>query len=239
MDCNNIQSNICAICGQKKSIKELTNPEAVRDGILNIIKKSHPEWNGGGLICEADLNVYRSLYIEEALRKQKGEISSLDRRVLKGMREHEIISQNINQAFERQLTLGERVADRVATFGGSWRFIGLFMGIMVLWVIVNSLLLLVAKPFDPYPFILLNLFLSSLAALQAPVIMMSQNRQEDRDRLRAEEDYRINLKAELEIRHINEKLDHLIGKQWQRLLEIQQIQLDLMKDMAKSNDEEE
>jgi len=98
-------------------------------------------------------------------------------------------------------------------------------------VCINSALI-IWKPFDPYPFIFLNLILSCLAAIQAPIIMMSQNRQEARDRLHAEQDYRMNLKAELEIRHLHEKIDHLLMNQWQRLMEIQQIQMELMDELS-------
>ena len=115
--------------------------------------------------------------------------------------------------------MGEALADRIATFGGSWKFIIVFGSVLGTWIVINALVLR-AKPFDPYPFILLNLILSCLAAIQAPVIMMSQNRQEAKDRLRSEHDYRINLKAELEIRHLHEKLDHLLSHQWERLAEI-------------------
>src|SRR5262245_2715004 len=129
-----------------------------------------------------------------------------------------------NQAYEEGMTFGERVADQVAQFGGSWTFIGSFLLFMILWMILNHQL---KRPFDPYPFILLNLCLSCLAALQAPIIMMSQNRQEAKDRLRSENEYLVNLKAELEIRHLNLKLDRLLSLQWQRLLEIQRIQMEL------------
>ena len=116
-------------------------------------------------------------------------------------------------------------------FGGSWIFISLFGAFILIWIVINTVLLMV-RPFDPYPFILLNLMLSCLAAVQAPIIMMSQNRQEARDRLRSESDYRVNLKAELEIRHLHEKLDHLLQHQWQRLIEIQQIQIELMNEIV-------
>ena len=135
-----------------------------------------------------------------------------------------------NPEFDRSLTLGERVADRVAEFGGSWRFIILFFAVMAVWITVNSIYLLF-QPFDPYPFILLNLGLSLLAAVQAPIIMMSQNRQEARDRLRAENDYQVNLKAELEVRAVSEKLDLLIHQHWAHLLEIQQVQTEMIQDM--------
>ena len=128
-------------------------------------------------------------------------------------------------------TLGERMADRVADFGGSWTFIILFFGILALWMGVNASFML-ARPFDPYPYIFLNLMLSCLAAIQAPIIMMSQNRQESRDRLRSKNDYQINLKAELEIRQLHEKVDHLLKRQWERLMEIQEIQIELMSEMT-------
>lgn len=124
------------------------------------------------------------------------------------------------------------MADRLADFGGSWLFIGIFCGTLAIWIIMNSVVMLM-KPFDPYPYIFLNLILSCLAAIQAPVILMSQNRQEARDRIQAEHDYRINLKAELEIRHLHEKIDHLLMNQWQRLMEIQQIQMELMQELAR------
>jgi uncharacterized membrane protein len=121
----------------------------------------------------------------------------------------------------------------VADFGGSWNFIGLFALVLVVWMAFNVWVASRAV-FDPYPFILLNLVLSCVAALQAPIIMMSQKRQEAKDRLRAENDYRVNLKAELEIRNLHEKVDHLITRQWERLAEIQQIQLEIMQDLAPS-----
>lgn len=124
------------------------------------------------------------------------------------------------------------MADKLADFGGSWLFIGIFCGVLIIWLFMNSVALIM-KPFDPYPYIFLNLVLSCLAAIQAPVILMSQNRQEVRDRLHAEQDYRVNLKAELEIRHLHEKIDHLLMNQWQRLMEIQQIQMELMEELAR------
>jgi CRP/FNR family cyclic AMP-dependent transcriptional regulator len=118
------------------------------------------------------------------------------------------VARNPNQIIEEKLTFGQRVADRVASFGGSWNFIGLFALALVAWVILNTIIL-TSHPFDPFPFILLNLFLSMLAALQAPVIMMSQNRQDAKDRVRSEQDYKVNLKAELEIEELHRKLDEL------------------------------
>jgi uncharacterized membrane protein len=133
---------------------------------------------------------------------------------------------------KENLTVGQKLADGVAKFGGSWGFIISFGVFLIIWIGINSYFLL-QKPYDPYPFILLNLILSCLAALQAPIIMMSQNRKDQKDRIRAENDYKINLKSELEIRHLHEKMDNLVQKQWQRLLEIQRLQLDIMEETQK------
>jgi len=137
----------------------------------------------------------------------------------------------VEETWEDRRTTGERLADIVAEFGGSWRFIISFAVVLIVWMAFN-VWAATQRVFDPYPFILLNLVLSCLAAIQAPIIMMSQKRQETKDRLRSENDYRVNLKAELEIRHLHEKIDHLINRQWERLAEIQQIQLEIMEDLA-------
>jgi len=183
------------------------------------------------MLCPDCVNLFRSEYVEDALEDERGQLSRLDIEVLRSLKEQETLTENLNLAFEKDLTLGQFVADRVASFGGSWTFITIFFCVLVLWMAVNSSLLL-ARPFDPYPFILLNLALSCLAAIQAPIIMMSQNRQEARDRLRSEHDYQVNLKAELEIRHLHEKVDILLKHQWQKLLEVQQIQMDLMRELV-------
>ena len=143
----------------------------------------------------------------------------------------EPVSRNPENEAEDTYTFGERLADGVAEFGGSWTFILSFLAVLIFWMLLN-VLFLGARPFDPYPFILLNLVLSSLAALQAPVIMMSQRRQEKKDRLRAENDYRVNLKSELEIRQLHEKIDHQLAHQWEKLVELQQIQIELLEENA-------
>lgn len=200
--------------------------------VADLILRKHPAWPAHGLICADCLNHFRTEYVEDVLELQKGELSTLEHEVLQSLREHEVLAKNINLEFEQQLTLGERLADKVAEFGGSWVFIITFLTVMGIWIAFNVGFLL-SGPFDPYPFILLNLVLSCIAALQAPIIMMSQNRQESKDRLRAEHDYQVNLKAELEIRHLSGKIDLLMTHQWQRLLEIQRIQLDTMQDFAR------
>jgi uncharacterized membrane protein len=224
----------CQVCKQEKTMDEVLYGELVRPSVVETIRKRYPEWSDSGYICLNDLNHFRAEYIEDVLEEDKGELSLLESEVVRSMTEHDLLSRDINTDFEEQLTLGERMADRVAEFGGSWNFLLCFAAVMVLWIGANSVAF-IWKPFDPYPFILLNLALSCLAAIQAPIIMMSQNRQEDKDRLRGEQDYRVNLKAELEIRHLNEKLDHLIVHQWERLLKIQQIQMELMKELVPKN----
>jgi uncharacterized membrane protein len=224
-------SQICEICGKPCRPADQVPVEFIREPVAQLIREAHPEWSGKGLVCRQDLNIYRDKYVRRMLETEKGELTTLEEQVMQSLKAHELISDNLNVDFQKRLTLGERIADKIASFGGSWKFIIIFMSMLVIWIFINSLLLL-KRPFDPYPFILLNLILSCLAAIQAPVIMMSQNRQEAKDRLRSEYDYRINLKAELEIRHLHEKLDHLITHQWQRLLEIQQIQMDLMEEIS-------
>jgi uncharacterized membrane protein len=218
----------CQICNRTKAAMVPT--ALIRPAIVAEIQKSYPDFSTTGYICAEDLNRFRFQYVQNLMVSEKGELTTLDHDVLESLHQHELLSSNINVEFDKKQSFGEDLADTIATFGGSWRFIIFFGIVLTVWIGVNSAVLL-WKPFDPYPFILLNLILSCLAAMQAPVIMMSQNRQEAKDRLRAENDYRINLKAELEIRHLQEKIDHLLSRQWERLVEIQQIQMELMTEL--------
>ncbi|MBS3131963.1 DUF1003 domain-containing protein [Candidatus Woesearchaeota archaeon] len=218
---------VCNICQHKKGLNRVTPAELVREPIVKTIRKVHPDWEPLGYICNLDLRGFREQHIQDLLVTELGELDTLEKNVLESVKEHDIISENIEERFERKLSFGEKISDKVAEFGGSWKFIISFFAFLLVWVAVNTILLF-KRPFDPYPYILLNLLLSTLAAIQAPVIMMSQNRQEDRDRLRSQHDYKVNLKAELEIRLLNEKVDHLLKHQWQRLLEIQQVQLEML-----------
>ena len=223
---------VCRICGKGKSRAEVLRAESVRDAIAQIILKSVPDWKSEGYICKDDLNSFRSKYVHDLLESEKGELTTLEKEVMQSLREHELLSENINVTFDEKLSFGDQLADRIALFGGSWRFILIFTGIFTGWIALNSVQFLLAKPVDPYPYILLNLILSCLAAIQAPIIMMSQNRQEAKDRIQSEHDYRINLKAELEIRHLHEKVDHLLLNQWQKLMDIQELQMDLIEEMS-------
>jgi len=182
-----------------------------------------------------DLNLYRSQLVEKLLQVERGELSVLEQDVIRSLKEQEIIAENTNKEIAASTTLGDRLADTIASFGGSWKFLIMFGVGMSVWILFNSVQA-TGKSIDPFPFILLNLVLSCLAAVQAPVIMMSQNRQESKDRVRAEHDYRVNLKAELEIRQLHSKLDMLLTHQWQRLLEIQQIQTELIQQIANRED---
>ena len=176
-----------------------------------------------GLIYEG---TGRMRYTEDLLKQEHGEFTELDRQVAESIARQDTIAENTEEEFEENRTFGDVVSDHLASFGGSWAFLISFGVVLVVWMAVN--VVAGTHAYDPYPFILLNLCLSCIAAIQAPIIMMSQKRQEVKDRLRADNDYRVNLKAELEIRHLHEKLDYLISRQWQRLAEIQQIQMEMM-----------
>src|SRR6266567_3438961 len=223
---------ICQICKKPKSPHGGMLAELIRPSLLEFIKKAMPDFDSKGFICFDDLGEFRKDYVKEVLQDEIGELSVLDQEVIESLQQHEIVSSDISKQFEKKLTFGERLSDHIASFGGSWRFIILFGTVLFGWIILNAIFLL-DRGFDPYPFILLNLILSCLAAIQAPIIMMSQNRAELRDRLRAENDYKVNLKAELEIRHLHEKIDHLLRRQYNRLFEIQQIQIELLEEISR------
>lgn len=220
----------CHVCQCSFPLKSLQPWMSVRSGVSALIAGAAPGWAEGGLICHADLAKFRRLYVEDLLEQERGELSALDREVIASLESGQILSRQPD--VEEAVTLGERAADIVASFGGSWTFILTFLGVLVSWIAINVVGIL-KSPFDPYPFILLNLVLSCVAALQAPVIMMSQRRQETKDRLRGQNDYQVNLKAELEIRQLHEKIDHQLANQWQKLVEMQQIQIDLLEERVR------
>ncbi len=226
------ENRVCQICGKKQPAVALMRASAVRPVIVQLIQQEHPGWSDDGFICEDDLDDYRDRYVRSLIEAEKGELTDLEREVYDSISRGEILSTHVDQEYDLQRTFGERLSDRIAQFGGSWSFIILFGCVLLLWVLVNSVAIVV-KPFDPYPYIFLNLVLSCLAAIQAPIIMMSQNRQEAKDRVRAMHDYQVNLKAELEIRQVHQKLDHLLSHQWERLVEIQQVQLELLSEMKR------
>jgi len=218
-----------AISGLPFSESEKICGKSIHDPILGLIKKEFPDFNDEDCIAVNELNVYRQQYISNYLSTEIGALSAMEISVISSLKQDKSIV-SIVEDEEEVRNLGQRVADRVADFGGSWTFIISFVVFIAIWIGSNVYILL-NKGFDPYPFILLNLILSCVAALQAPVIMMSQNRQEEKDRNRAKKDYMINLKSELEIRMIHDKIDHLIMHQQQELIEIQKVQIEMMNDI--------
>jgi len=220
------------ISNEEFPISEKISANTIRHSILDLIQKEHPQFTHESNLSQSELNTYREKSISDYLAKEVGELSELEKTVLTSINSNQTLTDKIEDDEAQLLTTGQRVADQVASFGGSWKFIILFGVFILIWISINVFWLF-NKQFDPYPFILLNLILSCLAALQAPVIMMSQNRQEDKDRTRSKKDYMINLKSELEIRTLHEKLDHFIMDQQQELLELQKVQIDLMNDILK------
>ena len=221
---------ISSLSHKEFPIEEKLLGSSLRKPIFELIKQDSPHFNLKSSISLTELNYYREKYISTYLFNDIGELSELRENVLNTIKDHSIITDKLEIDDVSQTTIGQRIADKVATFGGSWTFILSFLGFLVIWILTN-IFILTTKPFDPFPFILLNLILSCIAALQAPVIMMSQNRQEQKDRERSKKDYMINLKSELEIRMLHEKLDHLIMHQQQELIEIQKVQIDMMNDI--------
>lgn len=224
------KKRVCAVSGLSLARSDGTPLAVLRPSIADRIRADHPGLANDALISHAVIDQYRARIVEELLTQERGELSDLEHQVIASLKRHDTLARNIDSDFAEKRTFGEHMADNLASFGGSWGFIILFVIFMGLWILAN-----VASPegqaVDPFPFILLNLLLSCLAALQAPVIMMSQKRQETKDRLRAQSDYRINLKAELEIRHLHEKLDHLLNRQWERLAQIQRIQIEMLEEL--------
>ena len=202
----------------------------LREGIFNLIKKEYPGFNEDCYISLDELNRYRRNYLSSLISQEAGEINKLDKDVMDAIKNNSILSENIEDAISEKQTVGQKLADKIASFGGSWTFIIIFFVFILGWMGIN-VWILTTRTFDPFPFILLNLILSCLAAIQAPIIMMSQNRRELKDRFRSENDYKINLKAELEIKLLSEKIDHMIVHQNKKLLEIQEIQADYLEDL--------
>ena len=221
-------------CISKKEIRKGESIKAhdIRETIFNLIKADYPDFDQDCYLSLDELNHYRRIYLSSLVEQERGEMDVIDKDVITALKNNSILTENIEDAIEGRLSLGQRMADKIADFGGSWTFIIAFFTFILIWICLNIWALTV-KPFDQYPFILLNLILSCIASIQAPIIMMSQNRQEQKDRQRAEHDYKINLKAELEIKLLSEKIDHMIVSQNKKLMEIQEIQTDYLEDLMK------
>ena len=217
-----------------KNIKpsEAIKASDIRESLLSFIQKNHPEFSSEGYLSYEELNFFRRLYITELVIQEKGELAKIDEDVVEAIRSNAVLSENIEDKIDEELTFGQRMADLIATFGGSWVFIISFFLFLFGWILLNALFL-GDHPYDRYPFILLNLILSCIAALQAPIIMMSQNRLEEKDRSRAKKDFIINLKAEQEIRVLQQKMDQILKHQHEELMAIQQQQIQLMEQIIR------
>jgi uncharacterized membrane protein len=220
------------ISGLEFPVTDKVSGKTLRQTILDLIQKDLPQFTNDKFLSMSELNLFREKYIEQFLTNQLGELTELDKTVLDSMKDNTILTDKLDGEDIQPTTYSQRIADKVASFGGSWKFIISFGVFLLVWILIN-IYWLSNKGFDPYPFILLNLILSSLAAIQAPVIMMSQNRQEEKDRERGKKDYMVNLKSEIEIRMLHEKIDHLIINQQQEVLEIHKVQIDMMNDILK------
>jgi len=223
-----MQTFISTLSKQPFPVSEKVKGDSISLSLLKFIQDDCPQFDSTSLIAISELNRYRHRFIKSSLEKELGEIRTLEKSVLDTLQNDQTLADKINsETASRQLSYGQKLADDIAAFGGSWTFIISFFCFIIFWIAANVFWMM-NKGFDPYPFILLNLILSCLAALQAPVIMMSQNRQEEKDRARSKDDYMINLKSELEIRMLHEKMDHLMLRQQQEMFEIQQIQIEMM-----------
>ena len=217
------------LSGKEFPENERVSAKNIRQSLLHFINKTHPNFSKSCFLSIEEMNDYREKYISEFLNKKLGNLTEVEKQVIQSVSKNTMISTEVEED-EQEITFVQKLADKVAEFGGSWGFIIFFMTFLVAWILLN-VFWLSHHGFDPYPFILLNLILSCIAAIQAPVIMMSQNRQEEKDRERSKKDYKINLKSELEIRELHEKIDHLIIHYQQDLLEIQKTQIDLLENI--------
>jgi uncharacterized membrane protein len=218
-------------------ISEKVSATTIRHSILDLIQKENPEFTHDSVLSKGELNVYREQHLSGYMADEIGELSDLEKTVLASLTGNTTLTDKLDGDEPQDLTFGQKIADKVASFGGSWTFIISFGVFIFIWININ-VFWMVNKSFDPYPFILLNLILSCIAALQAPVIMMSQNRQEEKDRERGKKDYMINLKSELEIRTLHEKVDHFIMDQQQELLELQKVQIEILNGIIKRLEKE-
>lgn len=231
-----MEQHPCQVCQKLYNKPQLYLIELLRPSTIDLLKKEHDPIDTNGYICSTDLHKVRSLQIKKLLNKEKGSLSEGELDVIESIKKQEILSENTNLEFVSKLSFGDKVADKVAAFGGSWYFIFTFLGFMTLWMSINVSYLFESN-FDPYPFILLNLILSCLAAFQAPVIMMSQNRQALKEKVKSDHEYAINLKAELQTRLIESKLDRFMNQEWGRLLEIQEVLLELSEAILDKEDD--
>jgi uncharacterized membrane protein len=222
----------CAINGNLYAPYQAQQVFAVQSNMTDFIRSKGYDLTPNEYISNEAYNKLKRDQLQELLTKEKGDLNALQKEVLSSFDDHDLMTADVDENFDKNLTFGQKTSDKIASFGGSWKFIIIFFAMILVWIVIN-IIFLSNKAFDPYPFILLNLVLSCLAAIQAPIIMMSQNRQEDRDRLRSKNDYKINLKAELEIRMLHEKIDFILNHQGEHLHELQRQQLEVLEEVSK------
>lgn len=224
------ESNVpsCCVCGQRLVNGHARPVRALQPGIAQCLRlETTKPVESSDLVCKSCIARLHIGYMLQRLEADRGALSALEHDVAKKAAEHSTVAEHLALRFDKGSTRGGRMADAVARVGGSWPFVIAFFCFLVIWMAINAHSIR-SEPFDPYPFILLNLVLSCLAAIQAPIIMMSQNRAAAKDRMQADQDFRVNLKAELEVAGLHEKVDHLLHAQWESLMEIQRSQLDLL-----------
>lgn len=219
----------CPICGHALQPGDSVPAVAVGVRLGDDLKAVHG-WDGEARLCKPCLLRARTEHLLKRLEAERGALSAVEAEVAVKAATHESIADDLERRFSGSLTPGELAADAVARVGGSWRFVITMLTVLAAWILLNAAL--GGGAFDPFPFILLNLVLSCIAALQAPIIMMSQNRASMRDRSQADQDFRINLKAELEIAALHEKMDHLLHDQWDRLIDLQQLQIEQLQEIT-------
>ncbi|AYE37145.1 DUF1003 domain-containing protein [Companilactobacillus zhachilii] len=224
------KNQICAICGNRFTIMEGLFLRDLSDLLKQQVIKTNSFAKESSFICLKDLQTLRLEHMQSIIDQDLKIDQEMNDKLKKEMAKDTYVITNINETMSGKRTTGEKLADAVAKFGGSWGFIITFTIILVIWMTINVVHLFGVN-FDPYPFILLNLFLSCVAAVQAPIIMMSQNRQADRDRVDSENDYKTNMKSEMEIRILHEKLDQLNEVQWPHILDMQKMQIEVLSEI--------
>jgi uncharacterized membrane protein len=226
------EQSSCGICGRLTSSQEAGRFSAFREPIARALAaRAGHALDADAVVCRPCASAAQQAYLSARLEAERGELSALEQDITRKAAEHAAVAVHIDELFAQKTSRGQRVADTVARVGGSWAFVLSFMGVLLMWMAINTWAL-GRSAFDPYPYILLNLVLSCVAALQAPIIMMSQNRTSKRDRMQADQDFRVNLKAELEVASLHDKLDHLLHTRWENLLEVQEEQIDLLRSLV-------
>lgn len=219
----------CLVCGGVLAPGFGVPASSVQRSLVELIRGRSGQWDEDGVIGRDCLLAARSDHILARLADERGRLSAIEEDVARTAARHLTLATDIEQEFQKTATIGNRAADSVARIGGSWSFVFGFGLALCAWILWNNSR--GDSAFDPFPFILLNLVLSSIAAFQAPIIMMAQNRVAERDRRQADQDFRTNLKAEIEVAAVHEKLDHLIHVQWEELIELQELQIELLKEL--------